>query len=382
MMKRFYVIIISIICSVMANAQNDVYYQLVTSTSELEVGGRYIIGSPLNATFSYFMKNEAGSNNIDATAKQTVTDGKVKLVDDMLVLTLGGSEGAWTFKTNNFSGTDGYLNVGSSTTSNVLKVYQYSDDKYSFFTMAFGATNGNVIITFTGKNSHNIMRFYSSGPSFSCYSSGQNDIYLYKEITAPTPQSLTLVAKSGANYYATFSSASAVEFTDAETTIYKVAPNGSENLTLTAIESKQIPANTGVLVKSSKTATAYKAIASAAAVEDNYIHPASEPMSSLASGNKFYKLAYNDYSAKTGLGFYWGADNGAPFTAKAGGAYLAIPASQAKAGFAFGDDDVVTAIQITDFHDSDNTAYNLAGQRVSATAKGLVIIDGRKYFNK
>lgn len=382
MMKRFYVIIISIICSVMANAQNDVYYQLVTSTSELEVGGRYIIGSPLNATSSYFMKNEAGSNNFAATAKQTVTDGKVKLVDDMLVLTLGGSEGAWTFKTNNFSGTDGYLNVGSSTTSNVLKVYQYSDDKYSFFTMAFGATNGNVIITFTGKNSHNIMRFYSSGPSFSCYSSGQNDIYLYKEITAPTPQSLTLVAQSGANYYATFSSASAVEFTDAETTIYKVAPNGSENLTLTAIESKQIPANTGVLVKSSKTATAYKAITSAEAVSDNYMYPASEEMT---GDNKFYKLAYNNYDTKTGLGFYYGRSDGGPFTAKAGGAYLAIPASQAKSGFVFGDDDVVTAIQITDFYDADDSAaavYNLAGQRVRATTKGLLIINGRKLFNK
>ncbi|MCQ2335515.1 MAG: hypothetical protein MJZ89_06745, partial [Paludibacteraceae bacterium] len=42
---------------------------------------------------------------------------------------------------------------------------------------------------------------------------------------------------------------------------------------------------------------------------------------------KFYKLAYGDYTNQTDLGFYYGAAGGAAFTAKEGGAYLAIPAS-------------------------------------------------------
>lgn len=371
MMKRFYVIIISIICSVMANAQT---FTKVTTAGDLEDGCRYIIVST--------SANRA-NGDID-TENKWVTMVPVTISNNQI--TLNGTEGVKLLTFTNgssrwcISGLSGGYLSGTLNSTQLITQASISENEKWYMSIS----SGNVSIK-KDINGSRVVKYDQNSYSLKAYSSGGGAISLFKEVVDPTPQSLTLVAKSGANYYATFSSASAVEFTDAETTIYKVAPNGSENLTLTAIESKQIPANTGVLVKSSKTATAYKAIASAAAVEDNYIHPASEPMSSLASGNKFYKLAYNDYSAKTGLGFYWGADNGEPFTAKAGGAYLAIPASQAKSGFVFGDDDVVTAIQITDFYDADDSAaavYNLAGQRVRATTKGLLIINGRKLFNK
>ena len=36
------------------------------------------------------------------------------------------------------------------------------------------------------------------------------------------------------------------------------------------------------------------------------------------SDHKYYKLAYDDYENKTGLGFYYGADGGAAFVVKKG----------------------------------------------------------------
>lgn len=96
-------------------------------------------------------------------------------------------------------------------------------------------------------------------------------------------------------------------------------------------------------------------------------------------GAKFYKFA-NDKDK--GIGFYWGADNGAAFTNSANKAYLAVAgeASAAK-GFALGGVD--TGIkEVTEVGKMVGKIYNLQGMQQKGLLKGICIVNGKKFVVK
>ena len=198
-----------------------------------------------------------------------------------------------------------------------------------------------------------------------------------------TPATLTSFAQSGKNYYATFSSDQVTFF-----------PESDENTSFMTDVQKAYafgdmlePANTGVLIKASfdnASSITYYTVSGKDVdlLTDNMLYPATKKMSEL-NNCYFYKLAYDDYSSKTGLGFYWGADNGAAFTAKTNGAYLAVPKSSgsAKSGFRF--DGTTTGVNTINAKTTTNDViYNIQGQRVGANYKGLVIVNGKKMMRK
>lgn len=97
------------------------------------------------------------------------------------------------------------------------------------------------------------------------------------------------------------------------------------------------------------------------------------------AGAKFYKLA-NDKDK--GIGFYWGADNGAAFNNSANKAYLAVAgeASAAK-GFALGGVD--TGIkEVTEVGKMAGKIYNLQGMQQKGLQKGICIVNGKKFVVK
>ena len=189
--------------------------------------------------------------------------------------------------------------------------------------------------------------------------------------------SLTLVAKSNDTYYATFSSACACEFVGAD--VFTVNVEG-ENIVLNEVASKQVPANTGVLVKSTANVVAVNRLETAPAIEGtNLLKPASEKMT---EGFKFYKLAYDNYTEKTGLGFYWGAENGGAYTVKPGLAYLAVPEAQAANVKGFSFDGTQTGINGVEATAAKGAIYNLNGQRVEKAQRGIYIQNGKKFIVK
>ena len=189
--------------------------------------------------------------------------------------------------------------------------------------------------------------------------------------------SLGLVAKSNDTYYATFSPACACEFVGAE--VFTVNVEG-ENIVLNEVASKQVPANTGVLVKSTANAVTVTRLESAPAIEGtNLLKPASEKMT---EGFKFYKLAYDNYTEKTGLGFYWGAAEGGAFTVKPGLAYLAVPQAQAANVKGFSFDGTQTGINGVEATTAKGAIYNLNGQRVEKAQRGIYIQNGKKFIVK
>ena len=148
-------------------------WSTVTSTNDLEAGATYAISSA--ATGGNYLSTYTGANNFPYS---TTTICK---------LVLGGSEGAWTFKINDASSYNNYYLTATSTTgSNYLKATSTIDD-YCKFSISF-ANAGNAVITCTGKQSRNILRYNSTNnpPIFACYSSGQNAVYLQKYSTGST----------------------------------------------------------------------------------------------------------------------------------------------------------------------------------------------------
>ena len=145
-----------------------------------------------------------------------------------------------------------------------------------------------------------------------------------------------------------------------------------------------VPANTGVLLKSkSDTASYYYAKSSYEVnLSGNMLKPAPvgggkfEP----ETGYRYYKLAYNNYSTKQGLGFYWGAEEGGAFKVKDGLAYLAVPSADAHNAKGFRFDGVTDGIGGVEVEcNKPHDLYNLIGQRVvGKAAPGLYVVNGKK----
>ena len=153
-------------------------YELVTSASQLQAGAKYVIGT---ATGKFIATTSYGNNR--KITDGTITENVVEGTDDMMVFTLGGEADAWTFATDNYLGTAGYLNATSSTGSNYLKVVADLDD-YAYFTIDIA--DGVTTVTCNGKASRNIL--YLNGTTcFACYNSQTQAQYikpnLYKEVS-------------------------------------------------------------------------------------------------------------------------------------------------------------------------------------------------------
>lgn len=216
-----------------------------------------------------------------------------------------------------------------------------------------------------------------------------NFVMLHRIDIIMAEDGLTLPAQSGGLNYATFSSGKATFFPE-EVTVSKVSVvDGLLCVSPLAVQNgcgrsgRYVPANTGVLLSSQSGEVAYYTLDGEMpdALSDNMLCPAAQPMTADA---RFYKLAYDDFDGKTALGFYWGAADGGAFSCKSGTAYLAVPsASSGAKGFVLdgaADEDAIRTIAETP--DEMGDFYNLAGQRSSASLRGIYIRGGKKYVGK
>ena len=342
------------------------------------------------------------SNNTDAT-KPNVVAGKNLDVDGVIMTA-----------TNGKSNPTCIYSASASSIPN-LRIYK----------------NGGSI-TFTAPSNYNIQEIAFDGKSLTSFSSNEQTYtgssatwtgnahavtfsasasvtvntatikLVATETPEPTSGTLDFKAVDDEIYYATFSSDKDVIFPK-DVDVYGISvTNGkvSKN-SLTkyiynvtdatagedkdgAVEGYYVPANKGVLVLCMENSVSYyfPIKAQTVTLPANLLvaAPANGGTFTAEDGYKYYKLAYNDYDAQTGLGFYWGADNGGAFSVKAGSAYLAVPASEANKAKGFAFDGGTTGI--SNVNVCDNTVkviYNLNGQRMANMQKaGLYIVNGKK----
>lgn len=264
----------------------------------------------------------------------------------------------WTFEENG----EGYFSMMDENSSRYCATYEAGQDWRSYLSK----DHGN----------------YANGGKLELY---RNDISYSNYTTTVETNSLILRAFDGKNHFATFSSDKAVKFVDA--TVYAVGVN-DDRLILTEVESKQVPANTGVLLKSAGTEATYSVIGSAPAIENNLLCASVEEGQTTAAdgtteGYSFFKLSYNQAGENEKLGFYWAKENGAPFVSKAGLAYLAVKTADVAAVKGFSLFDMETGIsKVSGSAAGNGVIYDLQGRRVERAVRGLYIVNGRKVMVK
>ena len=223
------------------------------------------------------------------------------------------------------------------------------------------------------------------------WQTGTPDTYSNFCTTIPEPApSLTINIASACtdgndNYYGTFYSDKAYIMDDMlEGQVVSVDANG-KLVVETAYEGGDIvPANTALLIYAVEPGS-YNVYTTTAAGEDwsefNMLKGTLTADDMTVGENcLFYRLTMHNGEQ---IGFWWGAENGGAFKPGANKAYLAVPANQAKDGFAFGNDGGATSISTIDNGQlTMDNAYNLQGQKVGSEYKGIVIVNGKKFINK
>ena len=159
--------------------------------------------------------------------------------------------------------------------------------------------------------------------------------------------------------------------------------DGSFKMNEAFAEGQTIPAGTGVLLKA-ETGTYTFNVSSETGrdVADNWLK-GSDEKATTKGGERYYMLSLDSNSTAGSVGFYWGAANGGAFTNDANKAYLCVKDNATGAKTCYRFDGQTTAIDGTRANKptaADGAVYNLAGQRVDRSYKGVVIKNGKKYI--
>lgn len=176
MMKRFFFhSILSLFLLVMfcitggGNLAKAQSYQLVTRTYGLVSGDKYLIVAK-----DYSMALGSQNKNNRAAVDITFDDGNISTVPaDACVLVLQKQDdGTWAFYDES---NGGYLYAASKSDNHLKTQTTLDANGKADITITDGVAN----IQFQGANTHNWLRYNSTSTLFSCYSSGQKDVYLY-----------------------------------------------------------------------------------------------------------------------------------------------------------------------------------------------------------
>ncbi len=318
-------------------------------------------------------------------------------VKQFILTATGQDDYPWAFCYDN-----NYL-YASSNSSNQLK--STNDMKADGAKFSVSISNGEAILTANreeGRNTLQVNGSYNSGsttqnPIFSCYAS------------TATNTNPAIYKKSGGVSYSNFTTTplgteevtvSSVEWATYYTNKAFIMPEGLSGYIMkdngTKVASEKIyeagdvvPAETAIMINGeAKTYTLVITNEAGTAAEGNLLKGklVAGTTDGGNEGAKYYKFA----NGEKGLGWYYGSaanTTGAPFTTGAKKAYLVLNAENqynAK-GFVsiFNDDEEeATGIANVNAEKSNGLVYNLNGQLVNADAKGIVIINGRKYLKK
>ena len=171
-------------------------YEWVKDASTLAAGDELVLAHQSTDRYVYAMGNQQDNNfkNVELIYPSDVTDRSVIIISsdkatDVTSFILEGSAGAWNLHTNN-----GYL-CAVSTDNNYLRTTTTVND-YAKATITI--TDGDATIKFLGKNTRNIIRYNTqNGGLFSCYTSGQNPIQIYRKMPSNVPPTITFSPASG-----------------------------------------------------------------------------------------------------------------------------------------------------------------------------------------
>jgi hypothetical protein len=344
-------------------------FELVTDVNNL-ADGDVIILVGTNEDASYALSTTQNSNNRAGDGVSIDEDGTITPGSSIQQITL--KEGFY------FNVGDGYL-YAASKDKNWLRTEDTADDNAKA-TISI-AESGDATIVFQGSNTRNYLRFNpnNGNPIFSCYASTSTTgtaVKIYKKQAAAEDATITISSAGQATFSATKTYAIPEGLKAYVVTAYSQTDN---NVTLTPLTSV-IPANTGVVVKGNAGTYELTESSESETIVTNYLK-ANTTATELAATTEIDGTTYYNYTLAAD-GFKHSSGKG---ILKAGKAYLQIlynvPPTNAKLSLVF--DGEGTGINNVNANDNaNNKIFNLSGQRVGASFKGLVIKNGKKYINK
>ena len=388
--------------AVFANKVGSEYWKKVTVANVNSEGeGEYALLTPDGHAFNGEIENGHGQATTDAFT--FVSDKAENAPEGTCVLTLTktGTKGYTMYNAEN-----GYLyakdkKAGSlawNTNENSYWSYSSSNWTYAGCGAYLRSLNKNSFRTYGANNGDQLV--FAKKVSDIAYSGYCTTAGAAAEPTY-TKQTLKFIAKDDESYYATFSSDKVTFFPIDQAMPYAITvANGKITDKSNMFEPKEasagrisgyyIPANTGIMLYSTASNVNYYTVENytvdALAEGANMLMPAPVAGGKFTAdaGKVYYKLAYGDWTNKTQLGFYWGADNGGAFYVKAETAYLAVPKAKAAGAKGFTLNGEATGIEGVNANvENAKAIYNLNGQRVASMAKpGLYIVNGKKVVRK
>lgn len=371
--------------------------------SDVKEAGVYALITSGGYAFSGIIQEDGKSYYCKTNFSFDKSDIATSAPEDVCELTLKKSGDGFSM----YNAKHGYLYAKKKAVENLA--WQESEPSYWYYYNAGWCYKANGAY----------LRAYSvtsaNGYFNTCSNKSQADVYFAQKISSAsytitlgatptyTAKAISLKAETADAHWATFSYSEPTFFPEAVAVNAITVAEGtittnndvfehSSAVTIgeATLSGVYVPANTGVLIKSADAdATCYVvANKTVAALQEsqNMLKPALVGGGVFSAENDYtyYKLAYNDFSSRTGLGFYYGADAGGAFYVKAETAYLAVPTAISDGAKAFVLDGETTAINgISTRNDHAEVVYNLNGQRVVSMAKpGLYIVNGKKVVRK
>lgn len=361
----------------------------------------YLKATTTNSTFSqdldnfiyfYSDKNVAASGNImsllDASCSQTTVPANafVNLFKDCKNLTNAPELPATTLNANCYRG----MFEGCENLTNAPELPATTLAENCYYGMFKGCAKlDSINVNFTAWNATaysttDWVNGVASKGTFICppgltQTTGVDNIPVgWTVVAAPMVQ---LNSKGFATYSHSVTTGIDVATSGIET--YTATLNG-DKIVLTKQENKYIPAGFGVLLYGGES-NANKYVSFKAKVNKEGISSGGDLCATTLEGGTL---------ASKPSGTIWALGNENAFLQYTGSAFVhnrayfvhTLSTSNAKMTIVFDDDDTATGIDDittnTQYQTSDTTAYNLAGQRVSANAKGIIIKNGKKFIVK
>lgn len=362
------------------NVTNPLKFKKVTDVSDIVAGKEYILVAENNKKAMGYQIDNYYRGHVDVN----ITDGIAMLTDEeAAILTLGGSEGAWTFKA---SDNDKYLNAPIIT----------KDDTYLESKTDATDVNSQWIITdnfylYHHNETENLQRYVKYNkqqPRFASYKAANtNSEYAVLFVKMPDAFDVKITAAKMGTLYVGDGNLVVPEGVTAQT--LKLDKSGDGTALVASREYKAgdvLPAGEAVIIygEAGDYSFEYTTDEGTYGADDaeNLLKGSDTATTDNEEGYSYYTLGVINNVA----GFYRQTGTEAKSVKSAAHkAYLKVPNANGgavKSFYVLGGDTTtgVTAIKTSDR--SNNVVYNLAGQRVVAPTKGLYIVNGKKVFIK
>ena len=363
--------------TITVNALTGDYFTLVTKVSDLRAGDKVII---VNTEASKAISTTQNTNNRGAV-EVIIQNNKILVPNtgEIQIFTLKGNvTDGWYFYTGS-----GYIYAaGSGSGKNYLRTETEKDENGNS-KASISISNQDATVQFQGTNTNNLLKYNSNSDLYSCYSSGQKNVQIYRRVY----ENGVDVTISDVGYSTLYYGDRALTVPEGVTATTYSVTDGKLTESKKYDAGMTIPKGEAVVLKGAAGKYRFAAASTAEEVDVNNKLKGSDSAEETTGGTLYYALTLNKQNDPKSVGFYWMNETGTAFTNGAHKAYLALDGSlgggaQAKSSYLFSE--ATTGIKGAEnvAHDAIQEGYNLNGQRVSQGYRGIVIVNGRKYIAK